>query len=155
MKYVCWCPSAISLPTPTRCNSRAGTAQGSASLRTLCLLVLPVGDGGLVMPEEALECLLPAACAPGRVKLRGNARHHPRSVGGSCSIWWPNEPASLAACRPRARRSRDSRGPVYSAGGDIWAEEARDVLLELNEIAGPSSSLPGAARNCWRCWKAS
>ena len=58
------------------------SSKTGALMQTLCLLVLPVGGGGLAIPEAALEPL-PAACTLGRVKLRGNARHHPRSAGGS------------------------------------------------------------------------
>lgn len=66
--------------------------------------MLLVGGGSPAMPEAALEPL-PAACAPGRVKLRGNAGHHPRSAGVSpLYLGLPGEPASLAARRPRARR---------------------------------------------------
>lgn len=94
-------PLLISSPPSTCCNSRVGAAWGSASLRD----PLPPGVPCRERRPGNARSSPGASC---RVKLRGNARHHPGSAGAPWfSLGRPNEPASLAACRPRARHPSD------------------------------------------------
>ncbi|CAI9173763.1 unnamed protein product [Rangifer tarandus platyrhynchus] len=77
------------------------------------------------MPEAALEPL-PAACAPGRVKLRGNAGHHPRSAGVSpLYLGLPDNANTFRHLKGRARR-RSCPGPSSSllGAGDRGQTEA-------------------------------
>lgn len=100
-------PPLVSSPPPTRCNSRAGTAQGSASLRD------PLPPGAPCRGRRPGDSRGgPGASASGLHTGPGEIAEERDIIPEAQGAPWfylgqPNEPASLAACRPRARRPRD------------------------------------------------